>query len=136
MKNFLLIMLVAGGVGFGADFSVGVRIWDRRRLARNCGPAGSPGPGYAWVEVTGTLSGIVIGGNEGYWTRPPYEGTHWVTPHYDRERYFGGYWEGSRGRFEHNHHWDRDHDRDFGRDHDDANRAGGKLVRMGRVELP
>jgi hypothetical protein len=30
--------------------------------------------------------------------------------------FYNGYWDGSRGRFEHDHRWDRDHDRDFGHD--------------------
>jgi hypothetical protein len=36
---------------------------------------------------------------------------------HDGERYYAGYWEADRGRVGHDHHWDRDRDRDF-RDRD------------------
>jgi len=39
----------------------------------------------------------------------------WVVPRYETGRYYGGYWQGPRGRFEHSHKWDHDHDRDRGR---------------------
>src|SRR5947207_1543375 len=58
--------------------------------------------------------------HSGYWTRPPYEGAHWIAPRHDGRMFFEGYWEGDRGRFEHNHKSDRDHDRDFrNRDRDE-----------------
>jgi len=60
--------------------------------------------------------------HKGYWTRRPYEGAVWVVPRYEGGRYYGGYWQGSRGRFEHDHHWDRDHDRDRGRWREDDDR--------------
>jgi hypothetical protein len=42
-----------------------------------------------------------------------------VLPRHDGERFYEGYWEGDRGRFGHEHRWDRDRDRDFrDRDHD------------------
>ncbi len=39
---------------------------------------------------------------------PPYAGAYWTPSYYDGGRFFGGYWAGSRGRFEHDHRWDRD----------------------------
>jgi len=39
-----------------------------------------------------------------------------VVPHHDGERFFAGYWDGDHGRFEHDHKWDRDHDRDYRHD--------------------
>ena len=50
---------------------------------------------------------------------PPYAGAHWVVPRHDGERFYAGYWEGNRGRVEHDHRWDRDHDRDRDRWRDD-----------------
>ena len=63
--------------------------------------------------------------HRGYWTRPPYVGAVWVVPHYEDGRYYGGYWRGPRGRFEHNHHWDHDRDRDHGRWHEDNGKHKG-----------
>jgi len=81
---------------------------------------------YAWVDgywypVTGHYYW-----HQGYWTRRPYEGAVWVVAHYEEGRYYGGYWNGSRGRFEHDHHWDRDRDRDRDRwdRHDNGKHKG------------
>ena len=41
----------------------------------------------------------------------------WVAPRHDGERFYAGYWDGDRGRLEHDHHWDRGRDRDY-RDYD------------------
>jgi hypothetical protein len=57
--------------------------------------------------------------HDGYWTRAPYVGAVWVAPRYERGFYFEGYWEGGRGRVDHDHYSDRGHDRDFHRDRDD-----------------
>ncbi len=48
----------------------------------------------------------------GYWTRPPYLGARWVAPRYERGEFLEGYWNGDRGRVEHDHRWDKDRDRD------------------------
>jgi hypothetical protein len=50
--------------------------------------------------------------HDGYYTRPPYPGARWVAARYDGRMFFEGYWVGSRGRVEHDHRWDGDHDRD------------------------
>jgi len=87
-----------------------------------------PGPEaeYSWVEgYWYPVSGHYYW-HRGYWTRRPYEGAVWVVPHYEGGRYYGGYWNGPRGRFEHDHHWDRDRDRDRGRWHDDDHHDNGK----------
>jgi hypothetical protein len=78
-----------------------------------------PGPGYAWVEGYWYPVGNHYRWHDGYWTRPPYGGALWVAPYYDGRQYFGGHWEGDRGRFEHDHRWDRDRRvRDYDRRHD------------------
>ncbi|MGA3019318.1 MAG: hypothetical protein ABSF62_19510 [Bryobacteraceae bacterium] len=56
--------------------------------------------------------------HDGYWTRPAYAGAHWVEPRHDGTLYYAGYWDGDRGRVAHDHRWDRDHNRDFDREHD------------------
>jgi hypothetical protein len=76
-----------------------------------------------WVEGYWYPVGRRYQWHQGYWTRPPYEGARWVPPRHDGQQFFEGYWEGDRGRFEHDHRWDHDHDRDYrGRDRDDRNR--------------
>jgi hypothetical protein len=75
----------------------------------------SPGPDYAWVDGYWYPVGNHYKWHDGYWTRVPYPAARWVAPRYEGGRYFVGYWDGDRGRMEHDHHWDRERDR---RDHD------------------
>jgi len=77
----------------------------------------TPGPEFAWVPGYWYPAAGRYVWHEGYWTRPPYSGAYWVAPRYEGGRYLGGYWYGDRGRFEHDHAWDRDRHRDFGRYH-------------------
>src|SRR5258708_6354770 len=112
MKEKLLAvaLLVAGSV-FGADVSVGIRIGPPPppRVVRVQPPI--PGPGYVWVEGYWYPAGNRYRWHEGYWTRPPYEGSAWIGPRHEQGLFFNGYWEGPRGRSEHDHRWDRDRDR-------------------------
>ena len=118
---FIIGSLLSGSV-LSAQVSIGVRIGapPPPRVLR-VRPL-SPGPGYVWVDGYWYPIGGRYRWHAGYWTRPPYVGARWIGPHHDGERFFEGYWEGDRGRVEHNHHWDRergrDFDRDRGRDHD------------------
>jgi hypothetical protein len=111
----LLVLLLGLESGVGAQVSIGVRIGPppAPRVVR-VQPA-SPGPGFVWVEGYWYPVGHRYRWHNGYWTRPPYEGARWVGPRHDGERFYGGYWEGERGRFEHDHRWDHDRDRDFNR---------------------
>ncbi len=116
MKTKLLaLLLVAGGTLFG-EVSIGIRIGPPPPPRVMVVPR-SPGPEFFWVEGYWYPAGHRYKWHDGYWTRPPYPDARWIRPHHDGERFFEGYWEGGRGRREHDHHWDRDHDRDF-RDHD------------------
>ena len=76
----------------------------------------TPRPEFVWVEGYWYPQGHHYKWHDGYWTRPPYAGAQWIPPSHDGERFYGGYWSGERGRFEHDHHWDRDKDRDFRHD--------------------
>ena len=122
MKEKLLAMaLVAAATVFGADISIGIRIGPPppARVVRVL-PA-SPGPGFIWVGGYWYPSGNHYKWHEGYWTRPPYEGAVWVGPRHEGGLFYDGYWEGPRGRWEHDHRWDRDRgrrdgDRDRGHD--------------------
>jgi hypothetical protein len=42
-----------------------------------------------------------------------------VEPHHDGQQFFEGYWDGDRGRINHDHKWDKgkDRKRDYNRDH-------------------
>jgi len=112
-KTLLALMLLAGELSFG-QVSVGIRIGPPPppRVVRQTRP---PGPGYVWVEGYWYPVGNRYVWHNGYWTRPPYDGARWLRPRYEGDRFFEGYWEGDRGRFEHDHRWDRDRNRDYGR---------------------
>ena len=122
-KTFLGLMLLAGLSICSAQVSIGVRIGPPPppRVIR-VQPA-RPGPDYIWVDGYWFADGGRYRWHDGYWTRPPYGGARWVMPRYEGEQFYGGYWDGDRGRFEHDHRWDRDRYRDYrerdrDRDHD------------------
>ena len=121
MRNFasttalLALMLLAMGSGVDAQVSIGIRIGPppAPRVVRVQPPR--PGPGHVWIEGYWYPIGKHYKWHNGYWTQLPYAGARWVGPHHDGERFYAGYWEGDRGRLEHDHRWDRSKDRDFGR---------------------
>jgi len=116
MKLLALILLVGGSL-FG-QVSIGIRIGapPPPRVIRVV-PA-SPGPGFVWVGGYWYADGSRYRWHNGYWTRPPYASARWIVPRHDGERFYAGYWDGDRGRFDHDHHWDRGRRRDY-RDRDD-----------------
>jgi len=63
-----------------------------------------PGPHHEWVEGHWDLENGRYVWSDGYWTTPPYVGAYWQAPYYSHGRYYRGYWEGSHGRIEHDHH--------------------------------
>ena len=79
-------------------------------------PAPAP-PGYVWIDgywypVKHKHDKYAYEWHDGYWTLPPYAGARWVPARYDRQMFFVGYWDGPRGRVDHDHRSDGDHDRD------------------------
>ena len=114
-------VLLLGFVPAGhAQVSLGIRIGPppAPRVVRERPPR--PGADFFWVDGYWYPAGNRYRWHEGYWTRPPYEGARWIGPRYESGQFYDGYWEGDRGRFEHHHDWDRDHDRDYNRyRHDD-----------------
>jgi len=123
MKPFLKTallgsLLLLGSQAAKAQVSVGIVIGapPPPRVVAVLPP--QPAPEFVWVQGYWYPVGRHYRWHEGYWTRPPYAGARWIAPRHDGERFYGGYWDGDRGRFEHDHHWDRDHDRDHGRWHD------------------
>ena len=115
--TLLVAILLATGSAIHAQVSVGVVIGAPPPPRVVAVVPVRPGPEFVWVEGYWYPVGKRYRWHEGYWTRPPYEGARWVGPRHDGERYYAGYWEGEHGRVEHDHHWDKHHDRDF-RDHD------------------
>src|SRR5712692_6749092 len=107
-KKLLAMALLVAGSMFGVDVSVGIRIGPPPppRVVR-VRPA-IPGPGFVWVEGYWYPTGNHYRWHEGYWTRPPYDGSVWIVPRHDGGLFYNGYWEGPRGRWEHDHRWDRD----------------------------
>ena len=122
MKRLLVLILLAAGYMFG-QISIGIRIGPPPppRVVRYRPPA--PGPDFYWVDGYWYAAGDRYRWHDGYWTRPPYGGARWIGPRYEGERFYGGYWEGDRGRFEHDHRWDHDRDRDW-REHDRGRHRG------------
>jgi hypothetical protein len=114
IRNTLLAaMLLTGGAAFGAQVSIGIRIGAPPpprvvRVVRR-----SPGADFVRIDGYWYPVGKKYKWHDGYWTRPPYAGAHWVTPHHDGTQFFPGYWEGNKGRTEHDHGSDRKRDRDF-----------------------
>ena len=118
MKTLLFgLALLASSSVLSAQISIGIRIGPPPppREVRVLPP--NPGPDFLWVEGYWYPVGNHYKWHDGYWSRAPYSGAHWVAPHHDGDRFFEGYWEGDRGRTAHDHHWDRDRYRDY-REHD------------------
>ena len=116
----LIVPLLAGAAVSQAQVSFGINIGPPPRPRVVHVMPRSPGPGYAYIDGYWYPAGHHYKWHDGYWTRPPYEGARWVGPHHDGQQFFAGYWEGDRGRVEHDHQWDKDRDnRDNGRYHDD-----------------
>ena len=106
-------LLLIGSSAFAGQVSFGIRIGPppAPRVVR-VRPA-SPGPGYVWIDGYWYPVNNHYRWHQGYWTRPPYDGAHWMSPRHDGGMYYNGYWEGERGRMEHNHRWDHERDRDY-----------------------
>ncbi len=129
MKSFLVAGLLAGVVlvsvpAARAQISVGIFIGapPPPRVVRVLPP--EPSPDYVWVQGYWYPVGRRYVWHGGYWTRPPYEGARWVMPRYEGHRYYEGYWDGPRGRFEHDHRWDHARGRDFDRWHGRGHKYG------------
>jgi len=118
MKRLLAAMLLTVGMAFG-QVSIGIRIGPPPppRIVRVRPVA--PDPGFFWVDGYWYPVRNHYRWHAGYWTRPPFPGARWILPRHDGRMFFEGYWEGPRGRFEHDHRWDRDRrNRDYDRDRD------------------
>ena len=115
-STVLAAMLFAAMVVAQAQVSVGIRIGPPPPPRVVHVRPVAPGPGFLWVDGYWYPVGGHYRWHVGYWTRPPYEGAHWIGPHHEGGQFYAGYWDGPHGRFEHDHRWDRDHDRDWRHD--------------------
>ena len=112
-------LLTSGSVvGAQTSVSIGINIGPPPPQVVYVAPPPPSGPEYVWVEgywypVEHKHKKHTYTWHDGYWTRPPYAGARWVAARYDRQMFFVGYWEGPRGRMDHDHRWDGDHDRDY-----------------------
>jgi hypothetical protein len=133
-KTWIGTLLLAGTLFTGApaafsQVSIGIQIGapPQPRVIAVRPPCPDPeDDGYAWIDGYWYPVDGHYYWHRGYWTRPPYAGAIWVFPRYEDGRYYGGYWKGPRGRFEHDHRWDgeRGRDRDRWRDDDDHHDNG------------
>jgi len=122
--KLLALMLLAGGSVFG-QVSFGIRIGPPPPPRVYHARPVAPGQGYTWIDGYWYPVGSRYRWHEGYWTRPPYEGARWMAPRHEGGQYYNGYWEGDRGRLDHDHQWDRDRrNRDWGRDHGNEHDRG------------
>jgi hypothetical protein len=116
--GLLLAAVLAGTYVANAQVSIGISIGPPPppRVVHVL-PA-RPGPDFVWVEGYWYPVGRHYRWHQGYWTRPPYAGAHWVGPRHEGGQYYAGFWDGDHGRFEHHHEWDKHRERDHDRYHD------------------
>jgi hypothetical protein len=112
---FLTFMLLGMGSAVDAQVSIGIRIGPPPPPRVVYEPPPPPAPNVVWVDGYWYPVGNHYKWHNGYWTQPPYEDARWVGPRHDGERFYAGYWDGERGRFEHDHHLDREKERDHRR---------------------
>ena len=123
-SKIMTLALLAAGAAFG-QVSIGVNLGAPPPPRVVHVRPHSPGAGYSWVDGYWYPSGNHYVWHDGYWTRPPYGGARWMAPRYETHQYYQGYWEGDRGKINHDHRWDKERDhRDYnrGKDHDDHDR--------------
>jgi WXXGXW repeat (2 copies) len=115
ISSAVFALLMFGGKPASAQVSFGIEI-GRPPAPRAFRVPAQPSPDYEWVEgYWYPVRGRWVW-HDGYWSRPPFSGAYWVAPYYWNGRYVGGYWDGARGRYEHDHRWDRDRRRDWRED--------------------
>jgi len=105
---FITAMLLSAGSVFGAQVSIGIRIGPppAPRVVRVTPTR--PGSDFTWVAAYWYPVGNHYKWHDGYWTRPPYASARWIAPRHDGQMFYNGYWEGDKGRIDHDHKWDRD----------------------------
>ena len=124
--GLLSAFLLAGSYAASAQVNIGIQIGAPPPPRVVVERPVAPDPEFVWIEGYWYPVSGHYRWHEGYWSRPPYAGAVWVVPRHEGGRYYGGYWDGPRGKFDHDHHWDRESKvRDEARfkDHDDHGRG-------------
>lgn len=101
MKRLLAVLFLAVGVLI-AQVSVGIHIGPMPR-ARIEIQTHRPNDRSIWIAGHWDVVNNHYVWHHGYWTTPPYEGAIWYAPTHDGQMYHDGYWNGNKGRVEHNH---------------------------------
>ena len=123
MKKLLILLLfsaicLVGTPAFAGQVSFGIRIGPPPAPPVVGVLPAQPGPDYTWIDGYWYPVGSHWKWHQGYWTRAPYAGAHWLAPRYEGGEYYKGYWESDHGRIEHNHKWDRNRERDYRYEHE------------------
>ncbi len=105
-------LLAAGTALAQVSFGVGIRIGPPPPPRVERVVPVTPGPGYIWINGYWFAERGKWRWHAGYWTLPPYAGARWISARHDGALFYEGFWDGDRGRFAHDHRWDRDRDRD------------------------
>jgi hypothetical protein len=108
LKTAALSAILLAGVSTKAQVSIGIQIGAPPPPRAVVVMPAQPDPDFVWVGGYWYPVAGHYRWHEGYWSRPPYGGARWIAPRHEGGRYYGGYWDGPRGRFDHDHHWDRD----------------------------
>jgi hypothetical protein len=107
----LAALLAVGAPAAAAQVSFGIRIGPPPRPRVVHVVPRRPAPGYVWVSgYWYPVRGRYVW-HDGYWTRPPYANARWIGPRYQNGRFYDGYWDGSRGRYDHDYRYDGDRGR-------------------------
>ena len=109
-------LLLTSGSAFATQISIGIQIGPppRPRVVRV--QPRRPNANAVFIQGYWYPQGRRYAWHEGYWTQPPYQGARWIGSRYEGRRYYEGYWDGNRGRFDHDHRWDCEQNRDRDRD--------------------
>lgn len=115
MKKLLIVLALGVATLLPAQISVGIRIGAPPAPRAYRVQPRQPGPDFAWIDGYWYPQGRKYKWHQGYWTRMPFQGARWAPPRYEGGMYYQGSWEDDRGRFDHNHKWDRNRNRDWNR---------------------
>ena len=108
MKKLLFALLLGASALMNAQVSIGIRMGPPPHPRVMGVRPIAPGRDFTWVDGYWFVDRGRYQWHQGYWTRPPFGGATWVGPRHDGAQFYAGYWNGPRGRFDHDHRWDRD----------------------------
>ena len=96
----LSALLLAPASAAIAQVSFGINIGPPPQLRRSV-VRPQPHPDQVWVDGYWYPQGSRYAWRAGYWTVAPYPGAYWNEPYHDGRQYIPGYWDGDRGRWDH-----------------------------------